>query len=146
MIREATRFDLPWCVEMMRHYAAESPIDCLKNPAVHDEQHVTDLLTQLIEGRGFVLIDDKMRGMLAAIITRNIWSPSVLELRELAWWIEPGHRKGMVGGRLFLEFNKRANRMLNEDRVQCVFASLMTTSDLQSLPGWKKVDSTFMKD
>lgn len=146
MIRTATKYDMPYCVEMMRRYAREAPILALQNPAVHNDLHVQGLLTQLIEGRGFVLVDDKMRGMLAAIITRNVWCPDVLELRELAWWIEPEHRKGMIGGRLFLEFSKRAKELLAVGRVQCVYASLMVTSDLQSLPGWTRIDSTFLKD
>ncbi len=144
MIREANKFDLDACVEMMRQYAAESGIPALSNEAAHDEAHVSQLLTSLMSGRGFVLIDTKGRGMLAAIITRNFWCPSVLELREAAWWVAPEYRDRMIGGKLFAAFRVRAGELIRAGRVHAVFASLLEQSAVQSLPNFRRIDSTFM--
>jgi hypothetical protein len=145
MIREASRHDLPACIEMLRQYSAEAGVPALRDPAAHDAKHAANLLFTLISGRGFVLLDDDMRGMLAAVVAPSIWAPSVLELRELALWVAPEHRRGMVGGRLFCEFRRRADVMLHTGRVQAVYASLMASSGPQNLPGFRKIDSTFLK-
>ena len=145
MIRMASRHDLPACVEMLRQYSAEAGVPALRDPAAHDAKHAANLLFTLISGRGFVLVDDELRGMLAAVVAPSIWAPSVLELRELALWVAPEHRRGMVGGRLFREFRRQADVMLHAGRVQAVYASLMTTSEAQRLTGFRRIDSTFMK-
>lgn len=145
MIRLANKIDLPVLVEMMRGYASESPMPLLADPANHDEQHIRDLLISLIAGRGFVLLDDKNRGMLAAIVIQNVWCPAVLELKELAWWVEPKHRDGSVGGRLFIKFNEIADAYLQSNRVQSVAMSLLESSKVKSLPGYKKIEATFLR-
>lgn len=145
MIRLANKFDVPALVEMMRGYAAQSPMPELADPANHDEHHVRDLLMSLIAGRGFVLIDDKSRGMLAAIVVPNVWCPAVLELKELAWWVEPDHRDGSIGGRLFIKFNEIAKTYLESGRVQSICMSLLENSSLKMLPGYKKIESTFLR-
>lgn len=145
MIRLANKIDLPVLVEMMRGYASESPMPLLADPANHDEQHIRDLLISLIAGRGFVLLDDKNRGMLAAIVVQNVWCPAVLELKELAWWVEPEHRDGSVGGRLFIKFNEIADAYLQSNRVQSVAMSLLESSKVKNLPGYKKIEATFLR-
>ena len=105
MIRKATRHDIPALVEMMRKYAQEAPIPALQRDEAHDPAHVSRLLFQIVSGRGFALIDDKMRGFIASIILRNVWCPSVLELRELAWWVDPAHRDKTIGGRLRIQLD-----------------------------------------
>ena len=113
MIREANQYDITRLVEIMRQYASEAPIEILKEPEVQNADHVAQLLFTLIAGRGFILVDDEYRGMIAALVNPNVWCPSVLELKELAWWVEPAHRQGSLGGKLWLEFNKKAQEFVN---------------------------------
>jgi len=146
LIRLASKFDVPALVEMIREYSKESGIDYLRDESNHDQSHVEQLLLEIIAGKGFVLIDSKNRGMLAAIIVRSVWSPSVLELRELAWFVQPEHRGGSVGGRLFLKFDEIAKTYLEHGRAKAVFVSLRTESEIKSIRGFRKIDSTFFKD
>lgn len=111
---------------MMKAYADEAGIETLKQN--QNESHVKQLFYQMIAGRGFVLIDDQLRGFLAAYVTRNFWNSSVKELHEVAWWVEPEFRETSVGGKLWLRFNKLAQDMLNQKRVQIVCTSLMPNS------------------
>jgi N-acetylglutamate synthase-like GNAT family acetyltransferase len=145
MIRLANKYDLDACVEMMRQYSFESGIDALSNTTAHNSEYVSNLLLSLILGRGFIFIDDQHRGMIAGIITPNIWCNSVMELRELAWWIHPDFRNKTIGGKLFLAFNKKADELTKQNRVKLVYMSLMKNSTVQSLPGYKMIDSTFLK-
>jgi N-acetylglutamate synthase-like GNAT family acetyltransferase len=148
MIREANKFDIDACVEMMRQYAAESPIIKLRDKKLHDEQHIRGLLSSLIIGRGFVLVDNEYRGMAAGIVVPNVWCPEVNEVRELAWWVAPEHRNTTIGGKLFLAYNKKAQELIDQERAEVVIISLMPQSpkiDLESR-GFKKIDSTYCKE
>ena len=146
MIRLACKFDVPVLTEMMRKYAAESPIEMLSKKEHHDHDYIKTVLESLIVGRGFVLIDDQMRGMLAAIVTPNFWCPTVAEIKEVAWWVHPEYRNSTIGGRLFFEFVKHSEKLIREKRGDIVCASLMHTSSVESLPGFKKIESTFVKE
>ena len=128
MIRKATRYDIPMLLDLVREYNKEIPIEVYKNKEFHDEIHVTNLLFTLIKGRGFILIDNKFRGMLLAVVIANVWCPKVFELHELAWWVKPEYRNTSLGGRLWIEFNKKAQEMLDEKRVSSVYTSLMEKS------------------
>lgn len=148
MIREANKFDLDACVEMMRQYASESPIIKLQDKKYHDEAHIRKLLLSLMIGRGFVLIDNEYRGMAAAIVVPNIWCPSINEIHELAWWVQPEHRNSTIGGKLFLAYNKKAQELIDQERAEVVLISLMPQSpkiDLGSR-GFKQIDSTYCKE
>jgi len=148
MIRQATRYDIPVLVWMMREYAKEAPVGVLANPEHHDADHVGKLIFQILNGRGFILIDDEHRGMIAAIITNNIWCPKVLELKELAWWVMPEHRGKSLGGRLWIKFDELAQNMLNSKRVDVVCTTVMANSPLidYTKRGYRPLEATFFRD
>lgn len=148
MIREATRQDIPALVEMMRCYAKEAPMEALQLDENHDAGHVSHLLFSLIVGRGFILVDDEFKGMLAAIKTRNVWCPGVIELRELAWWVKPEFRNGSIGGRLWKTFEQKAQTMLEEKKVDYICTTVMVNSPLidYTKRGFKPLDVTFYRD
>ena len=148
MIRKATRYDIPNLICLIREYSKEIPIEIYKNKELHDEKYVTNLLYTIIKVRGFVLIDDDFRGMLIAVIIGNIWCPKSYELHELAWWVKPEHRNASLGGRLWIEFNKEAQKMLNEKRVSSVYTSLMENSpsiDYEKR-GFKKLETKYFRE
>lgn len=125
-MRYATKYDMPHLLDMMRAYADEAGIETLKQN--QNENHVKTLFYEMIKGRGFVLVDDQLRGFLAAYITSNFWNSKIRELHEVAWWVDPQHRDTSIGGRLWLRFNKLAQDLLDQKRVQIVCTSLMPAS------------------
>ena len=133
---------------MMREYAKEAPIPALANTEAHNADHVGQLIFQMLSGRGFILIDDDHRGMIAAIITQNVWCPKVLELRELAWWVMPEHRNKSIGGKLWIKFDELAQDMLNNKRVDFVCTTVMANSPLidYTKRGYKLLEATFFRD
>ena len=145
MIRFASKFDVPVLVEMMRKYADESPIEALRKKESHNRDYTKSVLEQLIIGRGFVLVDDKMRGMLAAMISPNFWCPSVSEVKEIAWWVHPEYRSGTIGGRLYHAFMKKAQELVDQKRADVICISLMHTSSVHDLP-LKKIETTYVKE
>lgn len=146
MIRLANKFDLDACVEMMRKYAQESPIAKLSQNSNHDSSYVKEFLFSLIAGRGFIYVDDDYKGMIAAIVTPNLWCPGVNEVKELAWWVKPEHRNAMIGGRLFVAFKRHSEKLIEEGRAHIITCSLMDNSPNIDLHGFKKIETTYCKE
>lgn len=148
MIRLASRYDIPRLLEIVEAYSFENPVDVLGKTNNHFPQHVEQLLFSIIQGRGFIYIDNDMTGALIAIKQSNVWSPSVRELHELLWWVEPEHRNGTVGGRLWKAFDKTATEMLKEGTVNVVYTSVSANGPLidYTTRGYKPVGASFAKE
>lgn len=148
MIRLATRYDIPRLLEIVEAYAYENPIKCLGNPKNHFPRYVEELLFSIIVGRGFILIDNHMRGALIAIKNNNVWSPNIKELNELLWWVEPEHRNGSIGGRLWKAFDERAKEMLKAGDIDFVVTSVSASGPLidYTKRGYKPVGASFARE
>jgi N-acetylglutamate synthase-like GNAT family acetyltransferase len=148
MIRRATRYDIPRLLEIVEAYAFENPIAVLGKQANHDPKYVESLLFGIIMGRGFVYIDNHMRGAIIGIKNDNIWCPKVRELNELLWWVEPEYRNSTIGGRLWKAFDQEAAEMLNRGDVHCVITSVSASGPLidYTKRGYKAVGASFVKE
>ena len=130
MIRLATRYDIPRLLEIVEAYAYETPIKALGKQQHHNPKHVEQLLFSIIAGRGFIYIDNNMRGAIIAIKQGNVWCPDLKELNELLWWVEPEHRNGTIGGRLWKAFDQRAEAMLEAGDIDFVVTSISASGPL----------------
>jgi hypothetical protein len=148
MIRLATRYDIPRLLEIVEAYAYENPIEKLGDANTHDPKYVEQLLFSIIQGRGFIYIDANMRGAIVAYKSNNIWSPKVRELNELLWWVEPEHRNGTIGGRLWKAFDDRAGKMLAANEVDFVCTSISAKGPFidYTRRGYKPLGATFVKE
>ena len=147
MIREANKHDMPQLLQMMRDYSTQTPVPALQAAAAHDEAHVANLMMQMMAGRGFVLIDNKSRGFIAALITTNVWCPEVYELHELAWWVKPEHRNGTVGGRLWKEFDRLATDLIDDGRIDVAVTAVMANNTWidYTKRGYSPMQATFFR-
>ena len=147
MIREANKHDMPALLQMMRDYSTQTPVPALQAAAAHDEAHVANLMTQMMAGRGFVLIDNESRGFIAALITTNVWCPEVYELHELAWWVKPEHRNGTVGGRLWKEFDRLATDLIDDGRIDVAVTAVMANNTWidYTKRGYAPMQATFFR-
>jgi hypothetical protein len=148
MIRKATRYDIPRLLEIVEAYAFENPITVLGKQVNHDPKYVENLLFGIIMGRGFIYIDNHMRGAIIAIKNENIWCPKVRELNELLWWVEPEYRNGTIGGRLWKAFDDEANEMLKRGDVHCAITSISSSGPWidYTKRGYKAVGASFVKE
>jgi N-acetylglutamate synthase-like GNAT family acetyltransferase len=148
MIRKATRYDIPRLLEIVEAYAFENPITVLGKQINHDAKYVESLLFGIIVGRGFIYIDNHMRGAIIAIKNDNIWCPKVRELNELLWWVEPEYRNGTIGGRLWKAFDDEANAMLKRGDVHCAITSISATGPLidYTKRGYMPIGASFVKE
>lgn len=148
MIRLASRYDIPRLLEIVEAYAYENPIEILGQKENHNPRHVEQLLFNIILGKGFILIDNNMRGALIAIKQNNIWSPNLKELHELLWWVEPEHRNGSIGGRLWKQFDKIGSELLALGDVDLVMTSVSAKGPLidYTKRNYKAVGASFVKE
>ena len=148
MIRLANKFDIPILIAMIQEFSKETLIQKYKDQALWDKKYVGNLLYSLILGRGFIVIDEDLKGMIIAMITSNVWCQQSNQLNELAWWVAPESRNGLLGGKLWLEFNKQAQKLLDEKRIDVVMTSLMANSPEidYSKRGFKQLHTTFFRE
>ena len=148
MIRLANKFDMPFLIEMMRSFSLEVAIQIFNKEYEDDKVYIENLLTSLIVGRGFILVDDELHGMLAAIKTKNTWKPNIWELRELIWWVNPDKRNSSLAGRLWKTFDDKANEMKEKKEIDIVCCSLQTTSPSIDYVkrGYKLAEYIYYKD
>jgi hypothetical protein len=106
------------------------------------------LLFSIINGRGFILIDKHMTGTLIAIKQNNIWCPDVVELHELLWWVDHEHRNNLVGGKLWIEYDKIASKLLDDGAIHCAYTSVSANGPLINYTkrGYKAVGASFVKE
>lgn len=127
-IRDASPFDIPDILDMLRSYRRLTPLPFLSE--ADDAEYVTQMLTELMAGKGLVLIADKdgIAGMLIAVIAPSMWSPKHLVMTEMAYWVEPECRGGTMGYRLLAEYKKRGDELKKNGRICNYLISKMSNS------------------
>ena len=128
-IRTATKFDIITILEMIKSFASNTPIAQMRDS--YDENYLTQLILHILAGRGVILLAEKNEvviGMLIGFIDKNIWDPNLLVMNELAYWVEPEHRKTSAAYRLIMEYNRVAKEMVENNRISMFTMSKMTNS------------------
>jgi N-acetylglutamate synthase-like GNAT family acetyltransferase len=127
-IRDASPFDIPDILDMLRSYRRLTPLPFLAE--ADDAKYVTQMLTELMAGKGLVLIADKdgIAGMLIAVIAPSMWSPKHMMMTEMAYWVEPECRGGTMGYRLIAEYKKRGDELKKNGRICNYLISKMSNS------------------
>jgi len=127
-VREASPFDIPVLLDMLRNYRSMTPLPFLAE--ANDAEYITKMLTTLMAGKGFVLVaeHDGIVGMLLADISPSVWSPKHLLMTELAYWVEPDARGGTAGYRLLTEYKNRGEQLKKEKRICNYLISKMSNS------------------
>lgn len=101
-VRDATLDDLPRLVEMGERFFQFSEF---ARTVSYDPDSVTHLLERLmVAADGMVLVaerDSQVVGALVATLAPLWFNSEVLVATELAWWVEPGERKGSTGLRMY---------------------------------------------
>jgi len=92
--------------------------------------------------------EGEILGLLAAIKEPNVWIPTKSSLRELIWYVKPGHRGNASAGKLFVKFCQTGEALLQSGLIQGYFTTRMGTTadyDLESR-GFRLVEKLYLKD
>ena len=147
MIRKISRFDYDQLCEMMIKFAHESGIKTY-DKETYNYEYAKNLLLRC-EKTGVSLIsevDGKITGMILSMRVQDIFVPEIIRLREIAWWVEPEYRMTTTGARLFSEYRKQAEELLNEKKITgYTITKLSTSPDFNyESRGFKFIEATYM--
>jgi|TARA_R110000868_G_scaffold274814_1_gene534477 N-acetylglutamate synthase-like GNAT family acetyltransferase len=128
-IREANKFDLPEVIAMLRDFRGHTPIDMMKD--CDNEEYVNKMFHHILLGGGVAFIAEKdgvAVGMIAGVKDHNIWDPDLKMLRELVFWVKEEHRGSTAGYKLIKAYNKKAEELIDEDKIKMYTMTKMTSS------------------
>jgi len=138
MIKIAQESDFAEIKRMFINFANSSPVEFLHNPE-YDNNYI-DTLLYSIKKVGVLLIathKDVGVGFFIAMPAPDIWLPKVKPvLREMAWWVEPEHRAGTTGGKLFLKYLEIAKKQKSQGEISGYTMTLMDQSPDIKLDKW----------
>lgn len=144
MIRQATKYDKIQLQEMVRMFRDESPIQQYKD--IDNPEYFDSLVDSIIAGRGVIFIEDNV-GFIMGLISPVIWCDKTLAMYELAWYVKPQYRMGIVGVRLLKEYINYAKQLKEQGRIKLFTVTKMVTSpdfDYSKL-GFKKIEENWMQ-
>jgi len=127
-IRDASQFDIPALLTMLRQYRDAAPVGFLRD--VDDESYMTHVLADVMAGKGLALVaeTDRITGMLLAVISPSLWSPQRLVMTEMAYWVDPDARGSSAGHRLLSAYVEHGHALKEQGRISAYFISKMTSS------------------
>jgi GNAT superfamily N-acetyltransferase len=144
MIRQATKYDISEIIGMMKNFRAESPVLDLMD--VEDEDYWRQMLNDIFAGKGKVFYEEG-KGLLMCMIIPSIWSPQVLVLHELAWYVLPEHRHTTVGYRLVKAYLNYAEQLVKSERIRYYTLNKMVSSPNLKYEklGFRKIDEIWIQ-
>lgn len=127
-VREATPFDIPALIGMLRQYRDCAPLPFLSE--ADDSIYITRVLTEVMAGRGVCLVAEMngIVGMLIAHVAPSMWSPKHLVMTEMAYWVNPEARGSSAGYRLLKAYEEHGKALKDQGRISAFFISKMSTS------------------
>lgn len=127
-IRQATKYDIESIIEMLKHFRDCAPTTQLRES--NDENYVIGILSAILGGLGAIFVADKGKlvGMLISVKSNNLWNPRVMELHEIAYWVEPEYRHTSAGYRLLKAYCDHATEMKQQGLISSYTMSKMVNS------------------
>lgn len=118
--------------------------------AARDREHL-GRLAYTIHNRGFIwlaYIDKEPVGILMASIEPTMWLPQIKHMREVVWYVKSSHRQSSIGGRLFAEYCRKGEELIDNGTIEGYFTTRMTTTDNINLEkrGFRLVEQTYLKE
>jgi N-acetylglutamate synthase-like GNAT family acetyltransferase len=145
-VRLANKFDLPVVLNMLRNFRNHTPIDMMRE--CNNEEYINKLFHHVILGGGVALIaeDKDVAGMIIGVKDQNVWDPEIKVLRELVYWVEPEYRGTTAGYKLLLKYNKLAQELVDEQKINMYTMTKMVNSpDLDFTRfGYKKTEEVWV--
>ena len=144
MIRQATKYDRIQLQEMVRMFRDESPIEQYKD--IDNPDYFNSLIDSIIAGRGVIFLEDNV-GFIMGIISPVVWCDKTYAMYELAWYVKPQYRMGIVGVRLLKEYINYAKQLKEQGRIKLFTITKMVSSpdfDYSKL-GFKKIEENWMQ-
>lgn len=125
MIRQANKYDIDKIIELLKDFAIKTDSQLKGSPLDWSKTYVMQLITNIIAGQGFILIDDKQTGILIAFKNHCFWNDKSIQLQEV---MLHGYNKFVIA-RLIKEYIKIAKELLNKREINQ--ATMSSYNDLK---------------
>lgn len=125
MIRQANKYDTDKIIELLKDFAIKSESQLKGSPLDWSKTYVMQLITNIIAGQGFILIDDKQTGILIAFKNHCFWNDKSIQLQEV---MLHGYNKFVIA-RLIKEYIKIAKELLDKREINQ--ATMSSYNDLK---------------
>jgi len=148
MIRLATRSDLNvitlLIVEFLQSTSYKDHAVCAR------PEHIKQLMYAILQN-GYIWLyfnGEVCVGLLVAAREQNIWIPEKRSLREVVWYVREEYRRSLGAGKLFVEFCKTAEQLLENNEINGYFTTRMTTTADYDLDrrGFRLTEKLYIKD
>ncbi len=113
MIRQANKYDIDKIVELLKDFAIKTDTQLKGSPLDWSKTYVMQLITDIMAGQGFILIDDKQTGILVAYKSHCFWNNKSIQLQEV---MLHGYNKFVIT-RLIKEYTKIAKELLIKKEI-----------------------------
>ena len=138
MIRYANKYDIDKIIELLKDFAIKTDSQLKGNPLDWSKTYVMQLITNIIAGQGFILIDDEQTGILIAFKNHCFWNDKSIQLQEV---MLHGLNKFVIA-RLIKEYIKIAQQLLINKEINQ--ATMSSFDDLKfERYGMKKLEYTW---
>ena len=113
MIRQANKYDIDKIIELLKDFAIKTNSQLKGSPLDWSKTYVTQLITNIIAGQGFILIDDEQTGILIAYKSHCFWNDKSIQLQEV---MLHGYNKFVIA-RLIKEYINIAKELLKKKEI-----------------------------
>ena len=138
MIRYANKYDIDKIIELLKDFAIKTDSQLKGNPLDWSKTYVMQLITNIMAGQGFILIDDEQTGILIAFKNHCFWNDKSIQLQEV---MLHGLNKFVIA-RLIKEYIKIAKELLRKKEINQ--ATMSSYDDLKfERYGMKKLEYTW---
>ncbi len=138
MIRQANKYDIDKIIDLLKDFAIKTDSQLKGSPLDWSKTYVMQLITNIIAGQGFILIDDKQTGILIAFKNHCFWNDKSIQLQEV---MLHGYNKFVIA-RLIKEYIKIAKELLNKKEINQ--ATMSSYNDLKfERYGMQKLEYTW---
>ena len=138
MIRQANKYDIDKIIELLKDFAIKTESQLKGSPLDWSKTYVTQLITNIIAGQGFILIDNEQTGILIAFKNNCFWNDKSIQLQEV---MLHGYNKFVIA-RLIKEYIKIAKELLRKKEINQ--ATMSSYDDLKfERYGMKKLEYTW---
>lgn len=129
MIREANKFDLPKLVELIKQFAIEYDNVLTSQPINWSKTHAEAVISHILAGLGFVLIDEENNGILVACKLPSFWIPNMYQLHEVL--LRADNKITTI--KLIKEYIKRAQEMIDKGEIANAIIAAHPSVDYEKL-------------
>lgn len=148
MIRLANKFDVKNIIEILKQYREVAPLEAMQK--ADDESYIETLISGIIAGNGHIFLaekNDQIIGILMAAKFPNIWNPKVMQMSEIAYWVNPENRGSTAGYRLIETYIRRCEKLKAEGEIGFFTISKMVNSPDLKLGklGFSKLEETWIR-